>query len=88
MSECLSTNDTAVLRSAVLEGTGIGILPSYFIGEDLKQGRLVRVLPELEPETLGVHAILLSRHHQPLGLRMLVEFLARRFGGETPPWDR
>jgi DNA-binding transcriptional LysR family regulator len=88
VAECLSTNDTAVLRSAVLEGTGIGILPSYFVGEYLRQGRLVRVLPELEPETLGVHAILLSRHHQPLGLRLLVDFLAQRFGGETPPWDR
>jgi DNA-binding transcriptional LysR family regulator len=88
VTECLSTNDTAVLRSAVLEGCGIGILPSYFVGEYLRQGRLVRVLPELEPETLGVHAILLSRQHQPLGLRLLVDFLAQRFGGETPPWDR
>jgi len=88
VNERLSTNDTAVLRSAVLQGSGIGILPTYFIGEALRQGRLVRVLPELEPETLGIHAILLSRQHQPLAVRLLVEFLAQRFAGGEPPWDR
>jgi hypothetical protein len=48
----------------------------------------VRVLPTLEPETLGIHAIFLSRQHQPLALRLLVGFLGERFGGELPPWDR
>ena len=88
VTERLSTNDTAVLRRAVLEGSGIGILPTYFVGEDLRHGRLVRVLPDTEPETMGVHAISLSRQHQPLALRLLVEFLATRFGGSTPAWDR
>jgi DNA-binding transcriptional LysR family regulator len=87
-SERLSTNDTAVLRRAVLDGGGIGVLPTYLVGEDLKRGRLVRVLPQLEPEVLGIHALFLSRQHQPLALRLLVDFLAARFGGDTPPWDR
>jgi len=86
--ECLSANDTAVLRRAVLDGGGVGVLPTYLVGEDLKRGRLVRVLPQLEPEVLGIHALFLSRQHQPLALRLLVDFLAERFGGEMPPWDR
>lgn len=88
VNDRLSTNDTGVLRRAVVEGGGIGILPTYVVGEDLKRGRLVRVLPTLEPETLGIHAIFLSRQHQPLALRLLVGFLAERFGGDLPPWDR
>jgi DNA-binding transcriptional LysR family regulator len=88
VTERLSTNDTAVLRSAVLAGSGIGILPTYFVRDDLLQGRLVRVLPALEPETMGIHAIFLSRQHQPLALRLLIDFLAERFGGTAPPWDR
>ncbi|MFG6486240.1 LysR substrate-binding domain-containing protein [Roseateles sp. BYS78W] len=88
VTEGLSTNDTGVLRRAVIEGGGIGILPTYLVGEDLKCGRLVRVLPTVEPETLGIHAIFLSRQHQPLALRLLVEFLVERFGGDLPPWDR
>jgi DNA-binding transcriptional LysR family regulator len=88
VAERLSTNDTGVLRTAVLEGGGIGILPTYFVREDLRQGRLVRVLSSLEPETLGIHAIFLSRQYQPLALRLLIDFLAQRFGGTVPPWDR
>lgn len=85
--ERFSTNETAVLRRAVLAGGGIGILPTYFVGDDLREGRLVRILPAHEPDTLGIHALFLSRHHQPLALRLLVAFLAERFGGSAPPWD-
>jgi DNA-binding transcriptional LysR family regulator len=80
------TNETSVLRRAVL--AGIGMLPTYYVREDLELGRLVRVLPNEEPEVLGIHAIYLSRQHQPFALRLLVDFLAQRFGGATPPWDR
>jgi DNA-binding transcriptional LysR family regulator len=77
----------SVVTLIALEGGGIGILPTHLVGEDLHRGRLVRVLPALEPETLGVHAIFLSRQHQPLALRLLVDHLVERFGGGTPPWD-
>lgn len=82
------TNETAVLRRAVLSGAGIGMLPTYYVGDDLRAGRLVQLLPDEEPEVLGIHAIYLSRQHQPLALRLLVDFLATRFGGEVAPWDK
>lgn len=81
----LHTNETAVLRRAVLSGAGIGMLPTYYLGDDLRAGRLVPLLPDHQPEEMGIHAIYLSRQHQPLALRLLVDFLAARFGGE--PWD-
>lgn len=83
----LSANETAVLRQAALAGAGIAMLPTYFVGDDLAQGALVRVLPDHEPEPLGIHAVYLSRQHQPLPLKLLIEFLAERFGGDTAPWD-
>lgn len=85
--EAFSSNDTSVLRRAVLAGAGIGILPTYLVGADLREGRLKRVLPSMEPDPLGVHAIFLSRQHLPLALRLLVDFLAQRFGGRLAPWD-
>jgi DNA-binding transcriptional LysR family regulator len=84
----LQSNEVAVTRQAALEGLGIALLPTYFISADLAQGRLVRVLPRYEPETLGIHAVYLSRQHQPLLLRVMLDFLAERFGGDTAPWDR
>jgi len=82
------SNETAVLRQAVLAGAGIALLPTYYVVDDLQRGALVRLLPDHEPEPLGIHAVYLSRQHQPQALRRLIEFLAERFGGDSPPWDR
>lgn len=82
------TNETAVLRRAVLSGAGIGMLPTYYLGDDLHAGRLVQILPDYDADVLGIHAIYLSRQHQPLALRLLVDFLAVRFAGDPAPWDQ
>lgn len=84
----LFTNETAILRRAVLDGAGLGMLPTYFVGDELRRGTLERLLPEYEPEPLGIHAVYLSRRHRPLALQLLLDFLAQRFGGEVAPWDR
>ena len=84
----LWVNETAVLRQAALAGAGIAMLPTYFVGDDLRQGALVRVLPDHEPEPLGIHAVYLSRQHSPLPLKLLIDFLADRLGGDVAPWDR
>lgn len=83
----LHTNETAVLRRAALAGAGVAMLPTYYVSQPLQRGELIRVLPAHEPEPLGVHAVYLSRRHQPLALRLLVDFLATRFGHSVPPWD-
>lgn len=87
-SGMLSSNETAVLREAALAGAGIAMLPTYYVVDELQRGALVRLLPALEPEPLGIHAVYLSRRHQPQALRLLIEFLAERFAGDLAPWDR
>lgn len=79
------STETAVLRQAAIAGAGIALLPTYYVGADLRAGALVRLLPDHEPEPMDIHAMYLSRHHQPQALRLLIEFLAERFAGE--PWD-
>ncbi|GGX89155.1 transcriptional regulator [Litchfieldella qijiaojingensis] len=84
----LSSNETGVVRVAALAGAGIAMLPTYFVADDLRQGRLVRVMPTWEPEPLGIHAVYLSRRYQPLLLRAMIDFLVERLGGDVAPWDR
>lgn len=84
----LQTHDTTVSRAAALAGAGIALLPTYLVNHDLVAGRLVRLLPDCEPETLGIHGAYLSRQHQPLVLRGMLDFLAERLGGPVAPWDR
>lgn len=82
------SNETAVVLQAALAGAGIAYLPTYLVSAQLIQGQLIRVLPDHEPETLGIHALYLSRQHQPRLLREMLDFLTRRFGTEVAPWDR
>jgi DNA-binding transcriptional LysR family regulator len=83
----LRSNEVGVMRQAALDGAGIALLPTYFVSEDLVQGGLVSVLPEFEPEPLGIHVVYLSRQHQTQLLRLMIDFLVERFGGAQAPWD-
>ena len=84
----LQSNETVITRQATLDGAGIALLPTYFVSSELALEKLVRLLPDYEPERLGIHALYLSRVHQPVALRLMLDFLAARYGGEVAPWDR
>lgn len=88
VSGVLQTNEPTVARQAALRGAGIALLPTYLVSADLLEGKLVRVLPDHKPEVLGIHAIYLSRQHQPQLLRLMLDHLADRFRAEIAPRDR
>jgi DNA-binding transcriptional LysR family regulator len=83
----LQSNATEVTCRAALDGAGIALLPTYFASDTLVRGELVRVLPDYEPEPLGIHAVYLSRQYQPRPVRLMLDFLAERFSGEVASWD-
>lgn len=88
VTSALQCNEAAVLRQAALNGAGIALLPTYLISDDLVQGRLLPLLPDHELEPLGIHAVYLSRQHQPQLLRAMLDFLAQRFGPGEASWDQ
>ena len=53
----------AAIRQQLLAGVGVGVLPRYFIAEDLEAGRLVELDPEHPPR--GDHFRLLWRADHP-----------------------
>ena len=73
------TGDTCL--AAALAHQGLILQPCFLIGEELASGRLVRVLPELRGQELGVHAVYPSRKHLSAKVRALVDFLAEAFAG-------
>lgn len=84
----LTANETSIIRAGALAGAGIAMLPTYYVTEELARGQLQVVLPDHALDPLDIQAVYLSRRHQPLPLRKLIEFLAQRFGGDVAPWDR
>jgi DNA-binding transcriptional LysR family regulator len=83
----MHTNNGDTARAAALGGMGIIWQPSFLIGADLREGRLVPVLPGYRLPDIDVLAVYPSRRHLSAKVRAMIDFLVREFEG-TPPWDR
>ena len=83
----LETDDMEVVRSAILAGLGIGLLPSHMAGADLRQGGLVPLLRRFRtgPEG-GIYLAYLPNRTLPSRVRALIDFLVRWFE-PTPSWE-
>lgn len=82
----LRSNSGDTCRAAALQHQGIILQPSFLVGEDLRAGTLVEVLPSYPSGELGVYAVYPSRAHVAPKVRMLIEFLADSF--RQPRWPR
>jgi len=74
-----------VLRGAAAAGLGITALPSFILSPALESGALKPILTDFALPERGLYVL---RHGgpPPLRLRLLIDFLAERFGPE-PYWD-
>ena len=69
-------NDAEALRIALLGGCGVSALPDYLIGEDLRRGTLVELLPRHRLRAYAVHALFTERRHLRGAVRVFLDFLA------------
>ncbi|MFT3776508.1 MAG: LysR family transcriptional regulator [Minicystis sp.] len=83
----MHTNNGDTAQAAALAGRGIIWQPTFLIGDDLRAGRLVPLLPGYRMPDIDVLAVYPSRRHLSAKVRVMVDFLAEAFKG-TPPWDR
>ena len=79
------SNSGHCLIAAARANLGIVYLPDYYLAEDLKSGRLVRVLDEWAGIERDVVAIYQQRRHLSAKVKLLVDFLQERFK-RKPPW--
>lgn len=86
VSGSFSANDIMSLMQAVRAGGGLALLPNYVVEPLLRSGDLVAVMPDWQPDSLGVYGVYVSRRHQPASLRTMLEFLTTRFAS-MPSWE-
>ncbi|OGB15911.1 MAG: LysR family transcriptional regulator [Burkholderiales bacterium RIFCSPLOWO2_12_67_14] len=84
-------DDLLTLHVAALAGTGMCWLPSYMCEDDLRQGRLVRLLPDWQTPRGLVHAVFPSRRGLTPAVRCFLDFLGEHvpthsslLGSEAP----
>lgn len=83
----LQTNNGEIMRDAALSGLGLTVLPMFIVADDLRSGRLVRVLPESEPQPDRIFAVCPARRGRRVLVRLLIEHLQEALRG-IPPWER
>jgi DNA-binding transcriptional LysR family regulator len=81
------SNNGEALAYAAIAGLGIALKPTFIVGEALRDGRLVPVLPGWTVPPLGVHAVWPPNRFLPFKTRAFIDHLAGCFGPD-PYWDR
>lgn len=77
----LSANDGEAVHVWAAAGHGLMLKSIWDVAEDLRAGRLVRVLPDWRSPDNAVHAVFPTNRLMARRTRCLVDFLASRLGG-------
>lgn len=79
-----ASNNLAAVRSVMIEGGGIAIMPNFFAAEPSAAGLIEQVLPGWECRFNEVFAVYPGRQNLPPKLQLFLEHLSRSFN--PPPW--
>lgn len=78
------SNNGHCLLAAARDSLGVAYLPDYYVAEDLRNGRLVRVLEEWGGVDRDVVAIYQNRRHLSAKVKLFVDFMRARFDQQRP----
>jgi DNA-binding transcriptional LysR family regulator len=81
----LLVSDIDIVHGAATAGLGIAMLPAYRCIEELRAGRLERVLREWTPPTTPVHVVYPTARHLSAKVKRFVEYVQLRM--TPPPWE-
>jgi Transcriptional regulator len=80
-------NSSEALKEAIIQGLGIGRLPTFIAGPEIKKGNLVALFEEYEMPRQSMYAVYPERHYLPKKVRVFIDFIIEQIGTDTPYWD-
>ena len=75
----LHSNSGDALKSAAIGGLGLVYEPDFLLGDAIRLGLLVRLLPDFAGATGDIWAVYPSRRHLSLKVRLFVDFIEKSF---------
>ena len=87
VSGSYQVNNSEALLEALREGVGIGRLPTFVAGPDLKTGQLVKLFESYSLPAFTLYAVFPERQYLPAKVRAFLDFAIEYFGGDKPYWD-
>ncbi|NNE62467.1 MAG: LysR family transcriptional regulator, partial [Gammaproteobacteria bacterium] len=71
----ISVNNARAACNLVLQGKGIGLLPSFVVNECIRRGELINILETNTPDSIGIYAVYLHRKHLSQKVRKMLDLL-------------
>lgn len=80
------SNSARLLKRAACEGLGIVYIPSFIVGEDVREGKLVRIMPGIQPDgERNIYALYPHNRYMSAKVRLFIDAVAKAFS--TPYWE-
>ena len=76
-------DDLLTLKYAAVAGTGVCWMPDYMCQEEMRERKLVRVLPDWAPAPAIVHAVFPSRRGLSPAVRRFLDYLGEAMPGRS-----
>jgi DNA-binding transcriptional LysR family regulator len=83
VSSQLSMNNECAALAMARSGCGVACLPEAQVRDDMRRGRLIRLMPDYEAKPSVLYAMYPSRHPLSFRTRTVLEFLVQRDRGES-----
>ncbi|MGD8569797.1 MAG: LysR family transcriptional regulator [Gammaproteobacteria bacterium] len=81
------SNNSLALRKIMLSGGGISMAPTFLVGDDIINGRLVPVLTDYHIKPISIYVVYPHRQYLTAKARAFLEFLSEHIDIDTPYWD-
>lgn len=79
-------NNGDLAAAAAAAEMGISSEPTFLVGDDLRSGRQIALLPDYPQPELSLKVVYLNRHYLSAKVRTLIDFLVAYFD-QPPEWD-
>ncbi|MDW6020096.1 LysR family transcriptional regulator [Vibrio plantisponsor] len=80
-------NNSEAIRRALIEGLGVGQLPTFLVSKDILSGKLQPIMTPYSLPEHAIYAVFPERKHLPHKVRAFMEFVADKLGRDKPVWD-
>ena len=80
MEARVAVPDPSIAHQLTVAGVGVGLMSHSMARADVETGRLVRLLPEWEPEPVELHALYPTRLSSSPKVRAFLDFLRAHLG--------
>ena len=80
-------NNSDALKEALLTGLGVGRLPSFIAGEEIKKGNLIPLLTDYQMPYKNLVALYPQRQYLAKKVSVFLSFLEEQFDQNLPYWD-